>query len=105
MASTVSAQGLAISRVPVHTSSRQLSRDVPGQTSRYRLVSRVSSTNIGSTRTSRKFSVVSAMPIGEVAVLPSLIPVLLRAFSAGLLLYSTLQWASTRSDRKQVCSA
>ena len=46
------------------------------------------------------------MPVTDVAlVIPSLIPVLFRAFSAGLLLYSTLAWASARSDRKQVCTA
>lgn len=43
----------------------------------------------------------SAAPIGELAFAPSLFPVLLRAFSAGLLLYSSLRWASARSDRIQ----
>ena len=49
----------------------------------------------------RHITTSSAAPVGEIALLPSLFPVVLRAFSAGLLLYSSLRWASARSDRKQ----
>ena len=60
---------------------------------------------VGSGGRKRNVHVTAAMPVSDVAlVIPSLTPVLFRAFSAGLLLYSTLAWASARSDRKQVCT-
>ncbi|KAL0048078.1 hypothetical protein WJX82_007172 [Trebouxia sp. C0006] len=71
-------------------------------TSRCKLANGVRPLSIGRTDRRSILAVVSALPVGEVAALPSLIPVLLRAFSAGLLLYSSLAWASARSDRKQV---
>jgi len=91
-------------RVPTCATSRQQScRRVYGQTGRCKLANGVRPSSIGRTDRRSRLSVVSALPVGEVAALPSLIPVLLRAFSAGLLLYSSLAWASARSDRKQVC--
>ena len=62
-------------------------------------------TPVGSTspgRIRRHTTTASAAPVGDIALLPSLFPVVLRAFSAGLLLYSSLRWASARSDRQQV---
>lgn len=51
--------------------------------------------------TRRYTTTFSAAPFGEVALLPSLFPVVLRAFSAGLLVYSSVRWVSARADRKQ----
>ncbi|KAL3151523.1 hypothetical protein ABBQ38_012521 [Trebouxia sp. C0009 RCD-2024] len=52
-------------------------------------------------RNRRYTTTASAGPVGELALLPSLFPVVLRAFSAGLLLYSSLRWVSARADRQQ----
>ena len=91
-------------RVPTCETPRQQScRPVYGQTGRCKLANGVRPSVTGRTDGRSRLLVVSALPVGEVAALPSLIPVLLRAFSAGLLLYSSLAWASARSDRKQVC--
>ena len=57
--------------------------------------------NIPAGRNRRYTTTSSAVPVGEIALLPSLFPLVLRAFSAGLLLYSSLRWASARSDRQQ----
>lgn len=86
---------------PARSTSQSHSK--PGNITRHELISGLKpSGRAGNGLRARNMHIVSAMPVGEVAVLPSLIPVLLRAFSAGLLLYSSLQWASARSDRKQV---
>ncbi len=103
MCVTTNAQAILASRSPACSTPRQQSsRSLYGQIGRHRLSNGVRPSSRSSARRSHTLHVVSAMPVGEVAVLPSLIPVLLRAFSAGLLLYSSLQWASARSDRKQV---
>ena len=49
--------------------------------------------------------VASAIPVSDLALaasIPSLLTSAFRVLSAGFLLYSSLQWASARSDRKQV---
>jgi len=100
---SASLQTCPVLRVPTCETSRQQScRRVYGQTGRCKLANGVRPSSTGRADRRSRLSVVSALPVGEVAVLPSLIPVLLRAFSAGLLLYSSLAWASARSDRKQV---
>lgn len=101
---SASLQRCPVLRVPTCKTSRQQSfRRVYGETGRCKLANGVRPSSPGTSDRRTRLSVVSALPVGEVAALPSLIPVLLRAFSAGLLLYSSLAWASARSDRKQVC--
>ena len=100
---SASLQTCLVLRVPSNENLRQQScRRVYGQTGRCKLANGVRPSSTGRIHRRSRLFVISALPVGEVAVLPSLIPSLLRAFSAGLLLYSSLAWASARSDRKQV---
>lgn len=83
------------------SSGQQGSKSVFKSTYPSQLTRRATPGSTSPGRIRRHTTTASAAPVGDIALLPSLFPVVLRAFSAGLLLYSSLRWASARSDRQQ----